>query len=60
MLQIRERLRKNGKKPFFVRIRMKGHPEATALFERLTFAIKILKKLEQYTFPTHSATDTNE
>ena len=38
MAQIRERLRKNGKKTFFVRIRMKGNPEATASFERLTDA----------------------
>ena len=38
MAQIRERLRKNGKKTFFVRIRMKGHPEDTASFERLTDA----------------------
>ena len=38
MAQIRERLRKNGKKTFFVRIRMKGHPEDTASFDRLTDA----------------------
>jgi len=30
MAQIIERLRKNGKKAFLVRIRMKGHPEAAA------------------------------
>jgi len=38
MAQIRERVKKNGKKSFFVRIRMKGKPEATASFERLTDA----------------------
>ena len=38
MAQIRERFKKNGKKSFFVRIRMKGKPEATASFERLTDA----------------------
>ena len=38
MAQIIERLRKNGKKTFLVRIRMKGHPEAAASFERLTDA----------------------
>ena len=38
MAQIRERVKKNGKKTFFVRIRMKGKPEATASFERLTDA----------------------
>ena len=38
MAQIRERFKKNGKKTFFVRIRMKGKPEATASFERLTDA----------------------
>ena len=38
MAQIIERLRKNGKKAFLVRIRMKGHPEAAASFERLTDA----------------------
>ena len=38
MAHIRERLRKNGKKTFLVRIRMKGHPEAVASFERLTDA----------------------
>ena len=38
MAQIRERLRKNGKKTFLVRIRMKGHPEVVASFERLTDA----------------------
>ena len=36
MAQIIERLRKNGKKTFLVRIRMKGHPEAAASFECLT------------------------
>ena len=36
MAQIRERIKKNGKKTFFVRIRMKGKPEATASLERLT------------------------
>jgi len=36
--QIRERLRKNGKKSFFVRIRMKSQPEVTASFDRLTDA----------------------
>ena len=38
MAQIRERIKKNGKKSYFVRIRMKGKPEATASFERLTDA----------------------
>ena len=38
MAQIRERFKKNGKKSFFVRIRMKGKPEATASFERRTDA----------------------
>ena len=38
LAQIRERIKKNGKKTFFVRIRMKGKPEATASFERLTDA----------------------
>ena len=38
MAQIRERTRKNGKKSFLVRIRMRGKPEATASFERLTDA----------------------
>ena len=38
MAQIRERLRKNGKKSFVVRIRMKRHPEVTASFDRLTDA----------------------
>ena len=38
MAQIRERARKNGKKSFFVRIRMRGKPEATASFYRLTDA----------------------
>ena len=38
MAQIRERVKMNGKKSFFVRIRMKGIPEATASFERLTDA----------------------
>ena len=38
MAQIRERLRKNGKKSFFVRIRMKRQPEVTASFDRLTDA----------------------
>lgn len=38
MAQIRERIKKNGKKTFFVRIRMKGKPEATASFDRLTDA----------------------
>jgi len=38
MAQIRERVKKNGKKSFFVRIRMKGKPEATASFDRLTDA----------------------
>ena len=38
MAQIRERVKKNGKKTFLVRIRMKGKPEATASFERLTDA----------------------
>lgn len=38
MAQIRERVKKNGKKSYFVRIRMKGRPEATASFERLTDA----------------------
>jgi integrase len=38
LAQIRERIKKNGKKSFFVRIRMKGKPEATASFERLTDA----------------------
>ncbi len=36
MAQIRERVKKNGKKSYFVRIRMKGKPEVTASFERLT------------------------
>ena len=39
MAQIRERLRKNGKKTFLVRIRMKSHPEVVASFERRTDAI---------------------
>ncbi len=38
MAQIRERTRKNGKKSFLVRIRMRGKPEATASFNRLTDA----------------------
>jgi integrase len=38
MAQIRERIKKNGKKSYFVRIRMKGKPEATASFERITDA----------------------
>jgi len=38
MAQIRERARKNGKKSFFVRIRMRGKPEAAASFDRLTDA----------------------
>jgi integrase len=38
MAQIRERLRKNGKKSFFVRIRMKRQPEVTASFDKLTDA----------------------
>ena len=38
MAQIRERVKKNGKQSFFVRIRMKGKTEATASFERLTDA----------------------
>ena len=38
MAQIRERVKKNGKKTFLVRIRMKGKTEATASFERLTDA----------------------
>ena len=38
MAQIRERIKKNGKKSYLVRIRMKGKPEATASFERLTDA----------------------
>ena len=38
MAQIRERVKKNGKKSFLVRIRMKGEPEAAASFERLTDA----------------------
>jgi integrase len=38
MAQIRERVKTNGKKTFFVRIRMKGKPEATASFDRLTDA----------------------
>ena len=38
LAQIRERIKKNGKKTFFVRIRLKGKPEATASFERLTDA----------------------
>ncbi len=38
MSQIRERTRKNGKKSFLVRIRMRGKPEATASFNRLTDA----------------------
>jgi len=38
MAQIRERTRKNGKKSFLVRIRMRGKPEATASFDRLTDA----------------------
>ena len=38
MAQIRERVRKNGKKSFFVRVRMRGKPEAAASFDRLTDA----------------------
>ena len=38
MAQIREHIRKNGKKSFFVRIRLKGSPDQTASFERLTDA----------------------
>ena len=38
MAQIRERTRKNGKKSFLVRIRMRGKPEAAASFDRLTDA----------------------
>jgi len=38
MAQIRERTRKNGKKSFLVRIRMRGKPEAAASFERFTDA----------------------
>jgi len=38
MAQIRERFKKSGKKSYFVRIRMKGKPEATASFDRLTDA----------------------
>jgi len=38
MAQIRERARKNGGKSFFVRIRMRGKPEAAASFDRLTDA----------------------
>ena len=38
MAQIIERLRKNGKKTFLVRIRMKGNPDATASFDRRTDA----------------------
>lgn len=36
MAHIRERVKKNGKKSYFVRIRMKGKPEVTSSFERLT------------------------
>ena len=32
MAQIRERIRKNGKKSYLVRIRIKGKPEASASF----------------------------
>jgi integrase len=38
MAQIIERTRKNGKKSFLVRIRMRGEPEATASFDRLSDA----------------------
>ena len=38
MAQIRERTRKNGKKSFLVRVRMRGKPEAAASFDRLTDA----------------------
>jgi integrase len=38
MAQIRERTRKNGKKSFLVRIRMRGKQEAAASFDRLTDA----------------------
>ena len=38
MAQIRERTRKNGKKSFLVRVRMRGKPEAVASFDRLTDA----------------------
>ena len=38
MAQIREHILKNGKKSFFVRIRLKGSPDQTASFERLTDA----------------------
>ena len=38
MAQIRERNRKNGKKSFLVRVRMRGKPEAAASFDRLTDA----------------------
>ena len=38
MAQITEGIKKNGKKSYYVRIRMKGKPEVTAVFERLTDA----------------------
>ena len=38
MAQIRERVKKNVKKSYFIRIRMKGKLEVTASFERLTDA----------------------
>ena len=38
MAQITEGIKKNGKKSYYVRIRMNGKPDVTAVFERLTDA----------------------